>query len=77
MKGNKVLIIVGTIILSLLITFLFAETFSLYHFGTIPTITTSAYLITLFCVMEYIFLSVIYIINKKIHKEKIELKKDS
>ena len=72
---KKILIIIGTIILSLIITFIFAETFSLYHFRTIPTFTTFTYLLFIFCFITYILLSLIYIISKKIKKEKIGIKK--
>ena len=72
---KKTLIIIGTFILSLLITFLFAETFSLYHFGTIPTKLTCIYLVSLFSIVEYILLSMCYIIGSKIKKEKIGIKK--
>ena len=72
---KKTLIIIGTIILSLIITFLFAETFSLYHFGTIPTKLTCIYLISLFSIFEYILLSISYIIRKKIKKERIDIKR--
>ena len=72
---KKVLTITGTIIVSLIITFLLAETFSLYHFGDIPTITTFIYLIILFSIIIYILSSLIYIISKKMKKEKIGIKK--
>lgn len=72
---KKIFILFVTFILALLITFIFAETFSLYHFGTLPTITTLLYLITLFCIFEYIILLLSYIIRKKINKEKIGIKK--
>ena len=68
-------IVIGTIILSLLIVFLFAKVFSLYHFGDAPTITSIFYLITSFFIIEYIFLSVIYEIYKKVKREKIWVKK--
>ena len=72
---KKILTIIGTIILSLIITFMVAETFSLYHFGTTPTFTTFTYLLFIFCFITYILLSLIYIISKKIKKEKIGIKK--
>lgn len=72
---KRIFILVETIILSLIITFLFAEIFSLYHFGDIPTIITLTYLITLFCIFEYTLLSIIYIIRKKVKKEKLSVKK--
>ena len=72
---KKTLTIIGTIILSLIVTFMFAETFSLYHFGTIPTFPTFTYLLFIFCFITYILLSLIYIISKKIKKKKIGIKK--
>ena len=72
---KKTLTIIGTIILSLIITFMFAEAFSLYHFGTTSTFTTFTYLLFIFCFITYILLSLIYIISKKIKKEKIGIKK--
>ena len=72
---NKLFTLVGTIILSLIFTFIFAETFSMYHFGDIPTTLTLLYLISFFCIFEYILLSLTYIIKKKVKKEKIGMKK--
>ena len=71
MKKN---ILISSII-AIIITFLFAEVFSIYHFGDIPTILTLIYLVSLFSIFEYISLLIIYIINKKIKKEKINIKK--
>ena len=72
---KKTLTIIGTIILSLIITFVFTETFSLYRFGTTSTFTTFTYLLFIFCFITYILLSLIYIISKKVKKEKIGIKK--
>ena len=72
---KKILTIIGTIILSLIITFMSAETFSLYNFGTTSTFTTFTYLLFIFCFITYILLSLIYIISKKVKKEKIGIKK--
>lgn len=68
MKKRNILI--GTIT-SLILTFILAELFSIYHFGDIPTLLTSFYLITIFSIFEYVILNLIYIINKLIKKEKI------
>lgn len=68
MKKTKILI--GSII-SLLLTFILAELFSIYHFGDIPTLLTLFYLIAIFSIFEYIVLTFIYIINKLKNKEKI------
>lgn len=72
---KKTFILSGTIILSLIIMFIIAEIFSLYHFTDIPTLTTLCYLISLFCIFEYILLVIIYMIKKKINKEKLGVKK--
>lgn len=69
---RKIFVIVSSFILSMFVTLFIGDIFSLYHFGSVPTITTIAYLISLFCIIVYIFLSVIYVINKKKNKEKIE-----
>ena len=69
MKNIKNLI--GTLV-SIIITFIFSELFSIYHFGDIPTLLTLFYLITIFIIFEYIVLTFIYIINKLIKKEKIK-----
>lgn len=68
MKKRNILI--GTII-SIIITFIFVEIFSLYHLGDIPTLLTTLYLISLFSIFEYILLSLVYIVKKIISKEKI------
>lgn len=68
MKKRNILI--GTIT-SLILTFVFTELFSIYHFGDIPTLLTTYYLITIFSVFEYIALTLIHIINKLIKQEKI------
>lgn len=59
-------------VLSVIITFLLAELFSLYHFGDIPTLLTLFYLISIFIIFEYFSLTLIYIINKLIKKERIK-----
>ena len=72
---KKTLVIIVTIILSLIITFVFAEIFNLYNFETIPTILTCIYLICLFSIFEYILLSICYVVLKKIKKEKVGIKR--
>lgn len=72
---KRFLVIIGSIILSLLVTFFIGETFSIYHFGNIPTITTISYLMALFCIIEYIFLLIVYIFYKRSKCEKITFKK--
>ena len=71
---KKISILIITII-SILITFLFAEIFSIYHFGSIPTLLTSLYLLSIFTILNYIIISLTYIIKKILKKEKIKIKK--
>lgn len=62
-------------IISLILTFVFVELLSLYHFGSIPTLLTSLYLISMFAIIEYLFISITYIIKKIVKKQKIGVKK--
>lgn len=62
-------------IISLILTFVFAELLSLYHFGSIPTLLTSLYLMSMFAIIEYLFISMTYIIKKIVKKQKISVKK--
>ena len=62
-------------IISLILTFVFAELLRLYHFGSIPTLLTSLYLISMFAIIEYLFISITYIIKKIVKKQKIGVKK--
>ena len=71
---KKIGILVGTII-SIIITFIFAEIFSLYHFGDVPTLLTTIYLISIFSIFEYILQAGIYIACKKLKKDKLGSKK--
>jgi len=59
-------------VISLILTFIFAQMLSIYHFGSIPTLLSSIYLISIFSVLEYLFVSGSYIIGKLIKKEKIK-----
>lgn len=72
MKKN--LTIIGITILSLVLTFFFTEIMSIYHFGTIPTLLTTLYLISMFSIIEYLLLSIYYIVKKLIKKEKLNKK---
>lgn len=69
----------GTIIIlsiiTLVLTFIFAEIFSIYHFGSAPTLLTSLYIISIFAIFEYLSISITYIVRKLIKKEKLETKK--
>ena len=71
---KKTTIIIITII-SLVFTFVLTEIFSIYHFGSMPTLLTFLYLIIIFAVLEYLLNSITYIIIKLIKKEKIKIKK--
>lgn len=71
---KKGIIIILTII-TLVLTFIFAEIFSIYHFGNAPTLLTSLYLISMFALFEYLSISITYIVSKLIKKEKLEIKK--
>lgn len=70
---KKYSVLISTII-SVIITFIFAEIFSLYHFGNIPTLLTTLYLITIFSIFEYILLFILFIVKKKKNKQKIKIK---
>ena len=72
---KKILVIIGTMILSIILTFILGENFSLYHFGTTPTTLTCIHLLSLFTILEYFFLIISYILKKVIKKEKIGIKK--
>lgn len=63
--------ILVSVIIALIITFIFAELISIYHFGSIPTLLIVLYLISLFSIFEYILLSIVYIVKKIISKQKV------
>ena len=69
----------GTIIIlsfiTLILTFIFSDIFSIYHFGSLPTLLTSLYLISIFSIFEYLFISLTYVIRKIIKKEKLSFKR--
>lgn len=71
---KKIIILIISVI-ALLLTFLLAEIFSIYHFGSLPTILTTLYLISIFTILEYLSISITYIVRKLIKKEKLEIKK--
>lgn len=54
----------GTIIISLIVTFVTFETLSWYHFGDIPTTVVSVRLIIFFCVIECLFILTLSLIRK-------------
>lgn len=72
MKKSTILIVS---IIALFLTFAFAEIFSIYHFGSIPTLLTSLYLISIFSIFDYLTIFLTYVIKKKIKKEKLGMKK--
>ena len=72
---KRIIIILSLVML--ILTFIFAEIFSIYHFGSVPTLLTSLYLISIFSIFEYLSISLTYVIRKIIKKEKIGLKKIS
>lgn len=59
-------------IISLVLTFIFSEIFSIYHFGSVPTLLTSLYLISIFAIFEYLSISITYVIKEIIKKKKIK-----
>ena len=69
----------GTIIIlsfiTLILTFIFSDIFSIYRFGSLPTLLTSLYLISIFSIFEYLFISLTYVIRKIIKKEKLSFKR--
>ena len=71
MKKDFIMFI--TIILSLLFTFLLSNFIGLYNFGTVPTTLTIIYLISIFSIIEYLFIIISYLANKK--RKKLSLKK--
>lgn len=71
---KKSTIIILTIIASIL-TFISAKIFNIYHFGSVPTLLTSLYLISIFTIFEYLSISITYIIIKLLKKEKLKIKK--
>lgn len=71
---KKTLTIIGITILSLVLTFFFTEIMSIYRFGTIPTLLTTLYLISIFSIIEYLLVSIYYIVKKLIKKEKLNKK---
>ena len=63
MKKNILYFI--AVVLSLLITFVFFELMSWYHFGDIPTKVVLVRLISFFLVVAGLLISIVAFINKK------------
>lgn len=59
-------------IIAAFLTFVFSEIFSIYHFGSVPTLLTSLYLISIFAIFEYLSISITYVIKEIIKKKKIK-----
>ena len=70
LKNNLVLNFV-----SLILTFIFADVLSIYSFGSIPTLLTILYLLSIFLILDYVLITGSYILKKLIKKEKILIKK--
>ena len=62
-------------LIALVLTFFLGEILSIYSFGTIPTVLTSLYLISMFLILDYLLICGVYIISKLVRKEKIGIKK--
>lgn len=62
-------------IIALLFTFIFANLFSIYYFGSTPTLLTSLYLTSIFVIFDYLLIFITYIIKKLVKKEKLDIKK--
>ena len=67
--------IILCLIIALIITLVFAEVFSLYHFGSVTTLLTLLYLISLFSIFSYLLLGGCYIVSSKINKKKIGIRR--
>lgn len=61
---KKFLVIIGTVLFSLIITFVTFEALSWYHFGDIPTKVVFFRLIVFFFIIEGLSLSILAIVNK-------------
>lgn len=62
---KKVVMILINLLVSALITFMFFEAMSWYHFGDIPTKVVLIRLIAFFCILSGISISVITFIKRK------------
>ena len=69
----KKVIISSTI--SLVLTCVIAQSFSIYSFGALPTASTLLYLLLIFCATLYLLLFAFYIVKKLKTKEKIGFRK--
>lgn len=62
-------------IISIIITLFLGEILSIYSFGSVPTLLTFLYLISMFSIINYLIIVGTYIVKKIIKKEKFSLKK--
>ena len=62
-------------IISIIITLFLGGILSIYSFGSVPTLLTFLYLISMFSIINYLIIVGTYIVKKIIKKEKISLKK--
>ena len=62
-------------IISIIITLFLGEILSIYSFGSVPTLLTFLYSISMFSIINYLIIVGTYIVKKIIKKEKISLKK--
>lgn len=65
-------------IITLILTIIFAEIFSIYHLGnelTLLRILDLVSIYVIFAIFEYLLISITYVIRKLIKKEKIGIKK--
>ena len=69
MKKRSIIILS---IIAVFLTFVFSEIFSIYHFGSVPTLLTSLYLISIFAIFEYLSISITYVLKEIIKKNKIK-----
>lgn len=69
LKNNLILNFV-----SLILTFIFADVLSIYSFGSIPTLLTILYFLSIFLILDYVLITGSYILKKLIKKEKILIK---
>ena len=50
-------------LIALVLTFFLGEILSIYSFGTIPTVLTSLYLISMFLILDYLLKILLYLIH--------------
>lgn len=73
---KKVIVALGIVSLSLLITFVTFETMSWYHFGDMPTKIVLLRLVVFFVVMVAILTGIVLLVNKLKSKGNSTLRKE-